>query len=82
MFRLIRKNVERLVSTEAEKAKLEAQGFILVVEATEAKKEKSEMTVSELKKLAEEKGIEGFDKMKKEQLLKALEELEDNGEDN
>lgn len=53
-----------------EQAKREA----IKQEATNETKALKDLTYNELKALAKEKGIQGYDKMKKQELLKALKE--------
>lgn len=79
MYRLQKDNIERLAATENDKARLEAKGFKLLSNADNTGNEgKSidKMNITELKRLAEEKGIEGFEKMRKEELINTLMELE------
>ena len=53
-----------------EQAKIEA----VKQESTNESKTLEDMTYNELKALAKEKGIQGYHKMKKQELLKALQE--------
>ncbi|MEG0216039.1 MAG: Rho termination factor N-terminal domain-containing protein [Hungatella sp.] len=79
-MRLIRGNVERVAETEEQAARLEAQGFEEIGCDPEMKREKkmsplSGMKVDELKVLAEEKGIEGYASLTKEELLAVLKDV-------
>ena len=72
---LIRGNVERIVETEYEKQRLEAMGFKPLADSNdEEAMSLDKMNVNDLRAIAKEKGIEGVDKMKKDELLMALEE--------
>lgn len=75
--RMIKGNVERIVTSEENFCKLKAEGFETIGSAPEdsaivSEKEPEEMTVAELKKLAKEKGLEGCSSLSKEELLSVL----------
>lgn len=81
MIRLIKDNVERVVSSEEDVNRLIAKGFkrMEVIErgAHEEKKEGSKadfnsLSVKELRELAKEKGIDAASSLNKEDLLKVL----------
>lgn len=71
---LVKGNVERAVETDFEKKRLEAIGFKPLNNGDNEELSLDKRNVNDLKAMAREKGIEGFDKMKKDELLKALEE--------
>lgn len=75
MYRLQKDNVERLAATENDKVRLEAKGFKLLSNANNIGAEEKnidKMNITELKRLAKENGIDGFEKMKKEEIIVAL----------
>lgn len=77
-MRLIKGNVERVVSTEGAAAKLLSDGFRLLqtetVEEVEQSKDLADFKVDELKALAKEKGIAGCESLTKKELLEVLKE--------
>ena len=88
-MRFIKGNVERIVKDDVVASKLIADGFKELGEAQAVEPEKQaksenppepeknleDMTVSELKALAKEKGIEGASSLAKEDLLAVLKEV-------
>ncbi len=77
-MRLIRGNVERIAETEAQIAKLKAEGFKemgATAKDEQPKKAIAEMSVTELKALAREKGLEGCSGLSKEELLAILKDV-------
>ena len=88
MFRLQRLNVVKIVATEQAKNKLISEGFELTGNITQSTGEKADtkankpieskdMSFNDLKTLAKEKGIKVSNTMKKEDLLKSLQEIGD-----
>lgn len=81
-MRLMKDNVERIAENEAQIGKLKRQGFYELTdpdhkepERPEDKKSLGDMTVTELKALAKEKGIEGAGSLNKEELLAVLKDV-------
>lgn len=88
-MRLVKGNVERIVEDQVKVDRFKADGFkeleaagkvnveaITEPETTvEAEKNLEDMTVSELKALAKEKGIDGTSSLAKEDLLAVLKEV-------
>lgn len=78
---LIRENVERISESEAQIAKLKANGYKeLKAEDAPDDVPKREvdlksLSVTELKTLAKEKGIEGYSSLTKEELLTILKDV-------
>lgn len=70
MFTLERVNVVRKVVTEEERDQLIDQGFKKI---EEEKLDLENLSVKELKELAKYKKVEGYNDMKKEELIAALE---------
>ena len=81
MIRLIKGNVERIVLSEEQAKKLEANSFKRVTADEQTQPEKGTedtkpslegLTVKELREMAKEKGIEAASSLNKEDLLKVL----------
>ena len=88
MFRLQKLNVVKIAATEQAKKKLSADGFELTGNITQYTGEKADtkvnkpieykdMSFNDLKTLAKEKGIKVSNTMKKEDLIKSLQEIGD-----
>ena len=88
MFRLKRLNVIKIVATEQAKNKLISEGFELIGNITQSTGEKTDtkankpieyenISFNDLKTLAKEKGIKVSNTMKKEDLIKSLQEIGD-----
>lgn len=82
-MRLIRRNVERIVSDKTLAAKLKQQGFVPLDEPKKAEpvekeepeeemKDLSSMTVQELRAMAKARGVKGAAALNKEDLLEIL----------
>lgn len=80
MFKLVRLNIERVVTTEHARDILLSQGYKLVEEKEQqdstGDKSLKDLTVDQLKMLAEEKGLEVPSKIKKDDLIEMLKEVE------
>ena len=86
-MRLMKDNVERIAENEAQIAKLKQMGFHELMDQDkgdapvnlpgqpDGKKSLGEMSVTELKALAKEKGIEGAGSLNKEELLAVLKDV-------
>ncbi|AXU30899.1 Rho termination factor N-terminal domain-containing protein [Clostridioides difficile] len=70
MYRLIRDNIERIVNDTSEKEKLMYNGFKLLEDKKNINIEN--LGIEELKNLAKENGIEGYSKLKKDELIEKL----------
>ena len=81
MFRLQRLNVVKIAATEQAKNKLISEGFELIGNITQSTGEKADtkanMSFNDLKTLAKEKGIKVSNTIKKEDLIKSLQEIGD-----
>jgi large subunit ribosomal protein L21 len=82
-MRLIRGNVEREVADEAQITKLKRDGYTEITAGTAASSEDkiapaqniADMTVSELRDLAKQKGLSGYSSLNKEELLFVLKDV-------
>ena len=70
MYRLIRDNIERIVNDTSEKEKLMYNGFKLLEDKKNINIEN--LGIEELKNLAKENGIEGYSKLKRDELIEKL----------
>ncbi|HAU5258432.1 Rho termination factor N-terminal domain-containing protein [Clostridioides difficile] len=70
MYRLIRDNIEKIVNDTSEKEKLMYDGFKLLEDKKNINIEN--LGIEELKNLAKENGIEGYSKLKKDELIEKL----------
>ncbi|HBE8429647.1 TPA: Rho termination factor N-terminal domain-containing protein [Clostridioides difficile] len=70
MYRLIRDNIERIVNDTSEKEKLMYNGFKLLEDKKNINIEN--LGIEELKNLAKENSIEGYSKLKKDELIEKL----------
>ncbi|HGS9152186.1 Rho termination factor N-terminal domain-containing protein [Clostridioides difficile] len=70
MFILIKENIERRVEDSILKDRLIQDGFKLLEDGKNIDIENS--TLEELKSLAKENGIEGYSKLKKDELIEKL----------
>ena len=88
MFRLQKLNVVKIVATEQAKNELISEGFELISNITQSADKKTDtkanepieyknMSFNDLKTLAKEKRIKVSNTMKKEDLLKSLQEIGD-----
>lgn len=74
MYKLKRLNVIKIVSDDTNRDKLISQGFEVVLD--QDKINYSTFTVEKLREFAKEKNIESYSTMKKEELITALERIE------
>lgn len=70
MYRLIRDNIEKIVNDISEKEKLIYDGFKLLEDKKNINIEN--LSIEELKNLAKENSIEGYSKLKKDELIEKL----------
>ncbi len=79
-MRLIKGNVERIAKSETQVERLKAAGFKTLGDTTKLSspgkqgKQFDEMTVSELRAYAKERGLEGCSSLTKDELLSLLKE--------
>lgn len=79
-MRLKRMNVERVAETDEQIAKLKAEGFqemepLPQLEPAASTGQISEMSLSDLKELAKQKGLGGYASLTKAELLAALKDV-------
>lgn len=74
-YELKRMNVVKVTNEDDVRDKLIAQGFELIEKKKDyAKVDINQLTLEKLKELAKEKGLEGYSKLSKDELIKLLEE--------
>lgn len=84
MYRLQKANVVKLTESEDKKRQLLAQGFTLLAEERNEKppeKAMAEMTLTELKKLAKDKGIDISGAKQKNEILALMQEIGSDADD-
>lgn len=84
MYRLQKENVVKLTESEEKKGQLLVQGFTLLAEEQNEKppeKAMAEMTLTELKKLAKDKGIDIGGAKQKNEILAMIQEIGSDADD-
>lgn len=74
-YQLIRMNVVKVTNDDDVRDKLIRQGFELIQKKKVVPVEDvNQLTVEKLKELAKDKGLEGYSKLSKDELIKLIEE--------